>query len=78
MMERSLNRISAPLTFLDNQLGPDLIFVLDELAADHGSHADHCAGRRATGNTTILWGKRWRRAAIARLHASLRMTAKRI
>ncbi len=74
MMERSLNRISAPLTFLDNQLGPDLILVLDELAADHGSHADHAQAAARLGILLSFGGKRWRRAAIARLHASLRMT----
>ncbi len=66
-MERCLNRVTTPLTFLDNQLGPDLILRMDKLAENRGSNFDRALATLKAGILLSFGGRRFQRAAIQRL-----------
>ncbi len=66
-LEQSLTRLSAPLTFLDNQLGPDLILRLNDLSMRRGSAFDHAQVMVRTAILLSFGGARWRPVALRRL-----------
>ncbi len=65
-MERCLNRLSPPLTFLDNQLGPDLILRMTHLAETSGSDFDNALAQCRAGILLSFTGRRLRHKAIER------------
>ncbi|MEZ6137332.1 MAG: protein kinase [Pirellulaceae bacterium] len=69
-LEQSLNRIIAPLTFLDHHFGAELTFKLDKRAADHGSDFDRAlTGARLA--VVLGSGNRYTKIqAVQRLRAS--------
>jgi tetratricopeptide (TPR) repeat protein len=73
-LERSLNRLGIPLTFLDNQLGPDMILQFKKLSRRHGSAAERAIA--ALHYAVLLsFGRRrqWLRPALGWLHAGQRL-----
>lgn len=55
---RSLNRVCLPLTFLDNQLGPDLILQLTKLSEASGSAEDRAISSMHFGSLLTLGNRR--------------------
>ena len=66
-IEQCLNRLATPLTFLDNQLGPELILRLAELAEAHGSDYDRSLAMLRSGILVSFAGNHWRKRALTRL-----------
>ncbi len=66
-MERCLNRLSPPLTFLDNQLGPDLILRMSRRAERSSSDFDRALAITRSGVLISFAGWRWQRQALQRL-----------
>ncbi len=62
-VHKTLNRISLPLGFLDNRLGPDLIFRLKKLTETQGSRADRAIAKANFGLLMSLGGRRRLRRA---------------
>jgi len=67
LLEQCLTRVSTPLTFLDNQLGPELILRLDAIATQHGSIFEQAQVLVRSGIILSLGGRRWRKQALERL-----------
>lgn len=63
-LEQSLNRVSVPLTFLNNQLGPDLVLRLRQLVNYRGSSFDRALAILNWGGLLAFGGPRWRKSAI--------------
>jgi eukaryotic-like serine/threonine-protein kinase len=66
-IERSLNRLSPALTFLDNSLGPDVILRMTKLAEMRGDHFDRALALLRSGILLSFGGRRQRRQALLRL-----------
>ena len=66
-MERCLNRVSPPLTFLDSQLGPHVMFGMKRIAQQRGSHYDRALAWSRAGILLSFAGRRWRRQALQHL-----------
>lgn len=64
-MDRCLNRVSVPLTFLHNQLGPDLILRLKKLVEHRGSKSDQSIALLHWGTLLSFAGGRWRHKALS-------------
>lgn len=63
-MERCLNRLTPPMTYLDNQLGPELILRMTDLANKCGSQFDRALAHCRAGILLSFGGRRWRKRAI--------------
>ncbi len=66
-MERCLNRLSPPLTFLDSQLGPDLVLRLARRAEKTGEPFDRSLALLRSGILLSFAGRKWRGRALDRL-----------
>ncbi|MEO8268421.1 MAG: hypothetical protein ABI557_01800, partial [Aureliella sp.] len=67
VIERCLNRLSPPLTFLDSQLGPDLAVRLARRAEKTGEPFDRSLALLRSGIVLSFAGRRWRGKALHRL-----------
>ncbi len=67
LLEQCLTRVSTLLTFLDNQLGPELILRLDEIATRRGSAFDQAQVLVRSGIILSFVGRAWRQPALKRL-----------
>ncbi len=78
LLEQCLTRVSTPLTFLDNQLGPELILRLDAIATQRGSVFEQAQVLVRSGIILSFGGRRWRKQALERLRLgrSLARTSK--
>ncbi len=74
-LDQCLNRVSLPLTFLDNQLGPDLILRLKDQAQRRGSEFDRSLAVLHWGMLLSLAGGRWRKTALKWLACGRRLAA---
>lgn len=66
-MERSLNRLSPALTFLDNELGPDVILRMTRLAEIRGTNFDRALAILRSAILLSFGGSRQRLQAAKRL-----------
>ncbi|MCC7335697.1 MAG: protein kinase [Pirellulaceae bacterium] len=66
-MERCLNRLVPPLTFLDSQLGPDLALRLARRAEKTGEPFDRSLALLRSGILLSFAGRKWRGRALHRL-----------
>ncbi len=66
-MERSLNRLSPALTFLDNELGPDVILRMTRLAEKRGTDFDRALAMLRSGILLSFGGRGQRLKAAQRL-----------
>ncbi|MFN3192466.1 MAG: serine/threonine-protein kinase PknK [Aureliella sp.] len=72
----TLNRIGFPMTFLDNQLGPDIILRMKDFAGTNGNEADKAIAALHYALLLLLTSRRRRREAIAWLRVG-RILARR-
>lgn len=66
-IEACLNRLSSPLTFLENAVGQELIASMNKLARRKGSLADRSQAVNRTGVILSFVGRRWRTTALRQL-----------
>lgn len=74
-IERCLNRVASPLTFLDNQLGPELILQLEKLSCSIGDQSDRAHARIRMAILLSFAGKRWRKIAAHRMRVGRQLAA---
>lgn len=67
-MQRCLNRVATPLTFLDNHAGPELILRMAELAETFGSDLDRALAIMRSGVILSFGNKHLRWQGLRRLH----------
>ncbi len=72
-MQRCLNRLSPPLTFLDNQFGPDVILGMTRLAEKCGTDFDRALALLRSGILLSFGGRRHRLRAVQRLRLGRRL-----
>lgn len=74
-LNESLNRISIPLTFLDNQLGPDVILRLKKLGQQTGDHEDRSLALTNWALLLSLAGRTWRPKALHYVRETQRLAS---
>lgn len=72
-MERCLNRLSPPLTFLDGQLGPELVMRLARRAETTGEPYDRSLALLRSGALLSFAGRKWRGRSLHRLRLGRRL-----
>lgn len=72
-IERCLNRLSPPLTFLDSQLGPDLVLRMAQRAEQSGEPFDRALALLRSGIVLSFAGRKWRTRALRRLRFGRRL-----
>ncbi|HBE69217.1 MAG TPA: hypothetical protein DDW52_13795 [Planctomycetaceae bacterium] len=71
--EACLNRISSPLTFLDNSMGQELIVSIQRQAKSRGTMADRAQSHNRTAVILSFLGRRGRSLAIKQMHHGRRL-----
>lgn len=71
--EACLNRISSPLTFLDNSLGQELIVSVQRQARSRGTMADRAQSHNRTAVILSFLGRRGRKLAVKQMHHGRRL-----
>jgi eukaryotic-like serine/threonine-protein kinase len=75
VLEQCLTRVSTPLTFLDSQLGSQLVLRLDLVARDHGTPYDQAQTLLRSGLILSCAGRLWRPLAIRKLRLGRRLVS---